>query len=285
MEHRALGKGLSALIPDKLDLSGDNRESISVSFVKIDQVRDNQIQPRMNYNSEKLEDLKASIKEKGVLQPILVREVSDGYEVIAGERRLRAARELSLQEVPVIIRKVSTQEAFVLALIENIQREELNAIEEAKAFERLVLEFGLTQEDVAQSVGKKRSTISNTLRLLKLPQEIQDAVFSGEVSMGHARTLLSIEDPEEQKRIFAKIRESGISVRELENIAKNQKVKPLRYAKRNKPRNPEVVLLEEELQRILGTKVRVHSQKKRGKIVIEYYSPDDLERLLQIIKQ
>lgn len=285
MEHRALGKGLSALIPDKLNLSGNNRGAVSVSFVKIDQVRDTQIQPRMDYNSEKLEELKASIKEKGILQPILVREVSDGYEVIAGERRLRAARELSLQEVPVIIRKVSAQEAFILALIENIQREELNAIEEAKAFERLVLEFGLTQEDVAKSVGKKRSSISNTLRLLKLPQEIQDAVFSGEVSMGHARTLLSIEDPEEQKRIFARIRESRISVRELENIAKNQKVPSLRYAKRNKPRNPEVVLLEEELQRILGTKVRVHSQKKRGKIVIEYYSLDDLERLLQIIKQ
>src|SRR3990167_7897714 len=180
--------------------------------MKTAQIKDNALQPRLHYGEEKLADLIASIKEKGVLQPILVRESKDGYEVVAGERRLRAARALNLEEVPVILKKVSDQEALVIALVENIQREELNPIEEAKAFRRLIDDFQLSQDDVAQSVGKDGSTISNTLRLLKLPDNIQEALFSGALSMGHARALLGVEDSEEQQEIFAHVLKKEISV-------------------------------------------------------------------------
>ena len=198
MENRALGKGLSALIPEK-NLSPNVD---SVFRVKLSEIKENSLQPRTVYDDNKLSDLILSIKEKGVLQPILIRSRDSGYEVIAGERRLRAARALGMEEVPVIVKSVNDGEALVLALVENIQREDLNAIEEARAFNRLMLEFNFTQEKIAQSVGKDRSTVSNILRLLKLPQEIQESVFDGRISEGHARALLGVENTHEQKKIF-----------------------------------------------------------------------------------
>ena len=282
MESRALGKGLSALIPEK---SVGSKAETNMQ-VNVSDISENSLQPRANYDDEKLTELIASIKEKGVLQPILVRPKGTGFEVIAGERRLRAAKVLKIEHVPVIIKEVSDQEALVLALVENIQRQELNAIEEAQAFQRLIQEFNFTQDTVAQSVGKNRSSISNIVRLLKLPAEIQKSVFDGILSEGHARTLLGIENIQEQKKIFEQTIAKQLSVRELENLVKYGIKGGHRHAKKkSSSRESHLIALEEDLQKTLGTKVRIMAQKKRGKIIIEYYSPDDLERIRGIIKK
>ncbi|MBN1869821.1 MAG: ParB/RepB/Spo0J family partition protein [Candidatus Omnitrophica bacterium] len=283
MEGKALGKGLSALIPERK--SGVPVKGETVAYLKTSLIHDNNLQPRTNYNDEKMNDLIASIKEKGVLQPILVREKGENYEVVAGERRLKAARALNFEEVPAIIKNVSDQEAFVIALVENIQREELNPIEEAEAYRKLIEDFSYTQEEVAQSVGKDRSTVSNFLRVLKLPAEIRKSVYDGELSLGHARALLGIEMPTERDRLFALTVKKGLSVRELENLVQAKSKGGTRRVSKQASRDHEVIALEEDLQRTLGTKVRIIPQKKRGKIIIEYYSLDDLDRIIQLIKK
>ena len=281
MEHRALGKGLSALIPEKI--LEENKDSIT--FIGVELIQNNTNQPREKYDEAKIDELKKSIEEKGLLQPILVRKISSGYEVIAGERRLRAARALNLSEIPVIIKNVSDEEALVLALIENIQREELNAIEEARAFKKLMDNFGLSQNEIAKSLGKDNSTISNILRLLKLPSEIQQGIINGALSMGHARALIGIDDINKQKDIYNEIITKALSVRSVENIVKKYLVVNLKK-KKIIPKNKdyEIKSLEEEIQRILGTKVQIKPKRKRGKIIIEYYSLEDLERILKTIK-
>lgn len=279
MENRALGKGLSALIPDKVNKAGGE-----VTFLKTDLVQDNPFQPRTHYDENKLAELKASIKEKGILVPILVRLKDGQYQVVAGERRLKAARSLSVQEIPAIVREVSDQEALVLALIENIQREELNPIEEAEAYKKLIEEFRYTQDMVAESVGKDRSTITNLLRLLKLPAEIQQSVYDGELSVGHARALLGVESPGEQKRFFDLVVKKGLSVRELEELVRSGAKDSARRAKPRETRDYELAALEDQLQNALGTKVSIQSRKKKGKIVIEYYSLDDLDRIIAKIR-
>lgn len=279
MENRALGKGLSALIPDKVNKAGG-----TVTFLKTELIQDNPFQPRTHYDENKLAELKASIKEKGILVPILVRLKDGKHEVVAGERRLKAARSLNVPEVPAIIREVSDQEALVLALIENIQREELNPIEEAEAYKKLIEEFRYTQDMVAESVGKDRSTITNLLRLLKLPAEIQQSVYDGVLSVGHARTLLSVETLNEQKKLFDLVIKKGLSVRELEELVRTGGKHGAQRTKTQKARDYEVVALEEQLQNALGTKVSIRSRKKKGKIVIEYYSLDDLDRIIAKIK-
>jgi len=282
MESRALGKGLSALIPEKTDVDQQNQ----VKYIKTNEVTENSAQPRSDFDDERLAELVSSIREKGFLQPILVRKKDNAYEVIAGERRLRAAQALGLDKIPVIIKSVSDEEALILALVENIQRQELNAIEEAKAFKRLIDEYDLTQDSVAQSVGKNRTTIANLLRLLRLPQEIQDGITGGILSMGHARALLGIEDPILQKSMFIRSSEKRLSVRELENLIRKRAGKTRRRKTLSKGQGDiYLASIEEQLQRILGTKVRVKTAKKRGKIEIEYYSSDDLERIIGIIKQ
>ena len=281
MEGKALGKGLSALIPEKAATLAEG----AVSYLKIDLIKDNSLQPRTNYDETKLESLKASIKEKGVLQPILVRQKGDGYEVVAGERRLRAARSLNMSEVPVIVKSVTDQEALVLALVENIQREELNPIEEAEAYKKLIEDFHFTQEAVAQSVGKDRSTVSNLMRLLNLPKEMQQGLYEGKLSVGHARTLLSVENSVERKNLFDLTLKKEISVRELENLIIAKGKGGSRREKNKTAKNYEFIALEEDLQKTLGTKVRIVSQKKRGKITIEYYSLDDLDRIITLIKK
>lgn len=281
MENRALGKGLSALIPDKINKAGGE-----VAFVRTELIRDNPFQPRTHYDENKLAELKASIKEKGILVPILVRLKDGKYEVVAGERRLKAARSLDIPEVPTIVREVTDQEALVLALIENIQREELNPIEEAEAYKKLIAEFHYTQDMVAESVGKDRSTITNLLRLLKLPAEIQQSVYDGKLSVGHARALLSVESAGDQKKMFGLVMKKDLSVRELEELVRGGTA-PKGSARRpeaQKAKDHEVAALEEQLQNTLGTKVSIHAQKKKGKIVIEYYSLDDLDRIIAKIK-
>jgi ParB family chromosome partitioning protein len=279
MEARALGKGLSALIPER----AEDLKAV-VTQLKTSAIRNNSFQPRTNYDDGKQAELIASIKEKGVLQPILIRKKGEHFEVIAGERRLRAARALSIEEVPVIIKDASDEEALVLALIENIQREELNPIEEARAFKRLIDEFRFTQDSVAQSVGKDRSTVSNLLRLLKLPEDLQQHVFSGALSEGHARTLLGVDSAETQRKIAEQVIKKGLSVRDLELLIKAG-FKSGRPRAKSSSRDPQIGELEELLQSVLGTKVRIAAQKKRGKIVIEYYSLDDLKRILNIFKK
>ncbi|MFA5059336.1 MAG: ParB/RepB/Spo0J family partition protein [Candidatus Omnitrophota bacterium] len=280
MENRALGKGLSALIPEK----NISVKSESVTYLRTTEIKENSLQPRLDFDDAKLGDLISSIKEKGVLQPILVRRKGDGYEVIAGERRLRAAKSLDMEEVPVVIKNVNDQEALVIALVENIQREELNAIEEAQAFKKLIEDFKFTQDDVAQSVGKDRTTITNTLRLLKLPLEIQKAISGNSISVGHGRALLSIENESLQKKLFLKIVKNGLSVRAIEQLVKPD-ADDQEKRKSSAHKDHYTIDLEEDLQRILGTKVRIKAQKKQGKIIIEYYSLNDLERIMGIIKK
>ena len=285
MENKALGKGLSALI-SKNNFQSGNDEGKNVNTLDIKLIKNNSLQPRLVYAKDKLDELKASIKEKGVLQPILVRASGDHYEVVAGERRLRASRELGLTQVPVIIKNVTDREALVIALVENIQREELNGIEEAKAYKRLIEEFEFTQDTVAQSLGKDRSTISNLLRLLKLPTIVQEHVAANKISVGHARALLSLENSDDQIKIAKEIIAKSLSVRQVEAVMQRHvAVKQGKAAPKAKSKNRDIQILEEELSKELGTKVTVVDKKNKGKVVIEYYSLDDLDRILEAIRR
>jgi ParB family transcriptional regulator, chromosome partitioning protein len=292
MDKKVLGKGLSALISNRPSESDSNKEissleinpSGSVAYVKTISILENRFQPRQNYDESKLEDLKASIKEKGVLQPILVRKHGNDYEVVAGERRLRAAKAIGLKEVPVIIKNVTDREALVLALVENIQREELNAIEEALGFKRLMEEFQFTQEAVAEAIGKDRSTVTNLLRLLRLPEEIQKQVADAKISMGHARALLSLEDAAIQKKMARVIIDRGLSVRQVEDLVKKAHQGQNIIKAATKPKNRDIEILEEELRKILGTKVFIKDKKGKGKLIVEYYTLDDLDRILGVLR-
>ena len=294
MENKALGKGLSALISKKPSESMPIKEisnleinpSGNVAYVKTISILENRFQPRQNYDEAKLEELKASIKEKGVLQPILVRKHEDGYEVVAGERRLKAAKAIGLEQVPVIIRNVTDREALVLALVENMQREDLNVIEEALGFKRLMEEFNFTQESIGEAIGKDRSTVTNLLRLLRLPEEIQKQVADAKLSMGHARALLSLEGAAIQKKMAQVIIDKGLSVRQVEDLVKKaHEGKNIIKAATQKPKNRDVEILEEELRKILGTKVFIEDKKGKGKMVIEYYTLDDLDRILGVLRR
>ncbi len=289
MEKRVLGKGLEALITKKSasqEISNlENPKSSNVAFVKTISILENRFQPRQNYDETKLEELKNSIKEKGVLQPILVRQHEGGYEVVAGERRLRAAKALGLEEVPIIVKNVTDREALVLALVENIQREELNAIEEALGFKRLMEEFQFTQEAIAEAIGKDRSTVTNLLRLLRLPQEIQQQVADDKISMGHARALLSLDGKDIQQKVAALIIDKGLSVRQVEDLVKKAQQVQGPQETTPKLKNRDVEILEEELRKILGTKVFVDDKRGKGKLVIEYYNLDDLDRILGVLRK
>ncbi len=280
----ALGRGLSALISDKKD-NGQDQSSAGFEVETV-RVKENRLQPRQTYDVVKIDELAASIKEKGFLQPVVVRTAGDGYEVVAGERRLKAARKLGLLKIPVIVKEVDDKEALVLALVENIQREELNAIEEGESFRRLVDEFKLSQEDVARMVSKDRATVANLIRLLKLPKEIQKAVVDGKISSGHARALLSIEDEVLQMKVFAEVADKGLSVREAEARVKSALTgKKSKLKSKTALKDPEIAALEEELRRIFGTKVQIQNKRgNKGKLVIEYYTLDDFDRILEVVR-
>jgi ParB family chromosome partitioning protein len=275
MPKRALGRGLEALIP--LREEGFEKE------VPVKTISPNKYQPREQFNPEKLKELTASIKEKGIVQPILVRVKGRGYELIAGERRLRAARKLGLKKIPVVIKDVPDEEMLELSLIENIQREDLNPIEEARAYRRLIKEFGLTQSSLAKKVGKERPSIANTLRLLGLPGEIQLDVSRGTISSGHARALLGL-GKARQAEVNKRIKRRGLSVREAEELVSRLKRKrPPSTPKKRVRKDAQILALEEELMKTLGTKVRITQRRGKGKIEIEYYSPEDLERILELL--
>lgn len=280
MERKVLGKGISALIPEKEEIEKGEK----IIYASIDQIKPNPFQPREDFATQGMEDLIQSIREKGVIQPILVRRKGENYELIAGERRLRAANALNLKEIPVIVRDVDDKDSLELALIENIQREDLNAIEEAHAYQYLIDKFQLTQERISEVLGKARVSITNILRLLKLPLEIQEEMKQGRISFAHGRALLEIEDANQQRRLARDIISKSLSVRELENLIKAYRPQGMKRKMGQSIREPLVVVLEEELQQILATKIRISKRKKRGHILIEFYSDDDLARIVNKLK-
>jgi len=282
MERRVLGKGLGALIPEKTVDSAIRKEEII--YVQSGQIKANPFQPREDFDPQSIEELAQSIKEKGVIQPLLVRRKGDNYELIAGERRLRAAKSLGVKEIPIIVRDVSDQDSLELALIENVQREGLNPIEEAHAYQHLIDKFQVSQEKISQALGKARVSITNTLRLLKLPHEIQEEMKKGRISFAHGRALLEIEDENQQRRLTQDVISKELSVRELENLIKSKRPKSIKRSIRQGQREPLVAILEEQLQHALATKVRISKRKKRGHINIEFYSPEDLQRIVNVIQ-
>ena len=273
MTRQALGKGLSALLKDREETTESELRELD-----LDLLEPNPFQPRQVFADAKLEELSQSIRTHGFVQPLIVRKHGNRYQIVAGERRWRAAQRLGLLRVPALVREVSNEKLLEVSLIENIQRENLNPIEEARAYHRLAHEFGLTQEEVAQRTGKDRSTVANFLRLLKLPKDIQQMIQEGVLSMGHARALLGLESHTQQREIAEKASAQGWSVRQLERtIAAGRKTKPKTNAQN--PLDPNVRAALEHLERVLGTRVRIVEHGTRGKIEIEYYSQEDLHRL------
>jgi ParB family transcriptional regulator, chromosome partitioning protein len=267
----ALGKGLEALIPDKGE---------EVIHLDIDRIFPSEQQPRKTFRDDSLKELSASIKERGVLQPIIVSRSGDGtFRLVAGERRWRAAALAGLKKIPSLIKNVASRDSLEIALIENIQREDLNPIESAEAFNRLIIEFKLTQEELSDKVGKDRATIANYLRLLRLPDEVKTLLYSGSLSLGHAKAILAIEGKANQVEAARKILKKGLSVRDAESLSK--KIPASSHPK--SVQDPQISSLEEKLIRSLGTKVRIMNKGKKGKIEIEYYSFEELERLLDIL--
>lgn len=254
-----------------------------VMEVAVEKIVSNPHQPRLHFDETKLDELAQSIKEHGILQPLIVSQTSDGYELIAGERRFQAAKRIGFETVPVIVRSATEQEKLELAITENIQRHDLNPIEEAKAYLRLLDEFGMQQEAVAKKMGKSRSAVANTLRLLHLPIEIQRAVAEGKISEGHAKALLAIENPEKQRAVFDLIIKEELTVRETE--LKVRSITVSSHVRSAVPLHPEILERTEHLTQILGTKVRIVPLGKGGKIMIEYYSPEDLDGLLKRLEE
>lgn len=291
----ALGRGLASLIPSSGTTPAPTAPAPGAGsapdqdFVRIQLalVQRNPFQPRADFSPAALDELRASIKEKGIIQPITVRRMEGGYQLISGERRVRAAREAGLRTIPAYILDVRTDEEMLeLALIENLQREQLNPIEVAISYRRLMEECGLTQEDVAQRIGKERSTVTNVLRLLKLPEEIQSAVRKGDISGGHARALLAFEEKPRQLSAFRKIVARGLSVREVEAMVRKQSgVARGKGGASRGSSSSALSSVEDRLRRLLGTKVQIrHGQGGKGEIVIEYYSADDLDRLIEVFE-
>lgn len=277
MHRTALGKGLDALIPD-LKVEGERPGEI-----EIEKIKPNPYQPRTRFDLERLNELVASIREKGVVQPVIVRLKHGEYELVAGERRFRAAKMAGLTKIPVVIREIAESEMLEIALIENIQREELNPIEEAEAYQQLVSRFALTQEGLAQKVGKDRSSVANSLRLLKLPPQIQDRLREGRLSAGHARAILGVEGSLQQIETAEKVIEHDLSVRETEVLINRMRQGVLRETSLPRRRDPALEACEERLMEVLGTKVRIEQGREKGRVVIEYYSLEDLERIVGVL--
>ena len=289
---RGLGKGLDSLIP-KADTKAESvkttekaEDSAKETLVKITMVEPNREQPRKNFDEDALQELADSIKQFGLLQPILVQDRKTYYEIIAGERRWRAAKLAGLKEVPVIIRDYTDQEIVEISLIENIQREDLNPIEEAQAYKKLLTEFNLKQDEVAERVSKSRTAVTNSMRLLKLCDEVQQMIIDDMISTGHARALISIEDPEQQYMIAQRVFDEKLSVREVEKLVKdlNKPQKPKKEIIEDKSLDIIYQDIEEKLKQSLGTKVSISSKGNgAGKLEIEFYTHDDLDKLIELL--
>lgn len=282
-----LGKGLDTLIPPKKETKKEIVEVKKIEeFIDINKIEPNKEQPRKSFNEDSLIELSESIKQHGIVQPLVVTKKDDYFEIIAGERRWRAAKKAGLKEVPVVVKDYSPQEIMEIALIENIQREDLNPVEEAMAYQRLIKEYDLKQDEVAERVSKSRTTITNSLRLLKLDDRVQDMLIQESISSGHARALLAVKEGDEQYNLAMKIFDEKLSVRETEKL-----IKSLNKVKSEKPKKKELANdfvyrdLEEKLKMITGTKVVINRKtEKSGKIEIEYYNQEDLEKIIQFFK-
>ncbi len=286
MRKTGLGRGMSALMGD--DFSAEKIQTQTqidreyVHQIPINKIDVNKFQPRKTFNKETIEALAESIKANGMLQPITVQAVGDRYEIIAGERRYRACRTLKMETVPAIVKELSTRQVCELALIENLQREDLNPIETAAAISSLMSDFALTQQEVSQRIGASRPAIANALRLLKLPKDVQAYIVSGELSAGHGRALASLEDERIICTLAKQAVEGGWSVRQMEQAVKNASKAP-KAPKKEKQRSGDFERIEENMRISLGTKVKINGNEKRGKIEIEYFNRDDLERLIELL--
>lgn len=283
-----LGKGLDSLIPEKTKIS-INEEHKDAVMVEIHKVEPNRGQPRKNFDEDALLELADSIKQFGILQPLIVQNRNDYYEIIAGERRWRAAKLAKLKEIPVIIKNFTDQEIVEISLIENIQREDLNPIEEAVAFKRLLNEFHLKQDEIAERVSKSRTAVTNSMRLLKLSDNVQQMVIDDMLTTGHARALLGIDDPDRQFAAAQKIFDEKLSVRETEKLIKKMQKEENSPAETETPVDPRMDIiyhdLEENMKHILGTKVSINRRdEKKGRIEIEYYSPEELDRIIELFR-
>ncbi|MBL7157483.1 MAG: ParB/RepB/Spo0J family partition protein [Candidatus Omnitrophica bacterium] len=270
---KRLGKGLGALITEKPD------SAEKINKLRVESIVPNKFQPRKKFDEGKLKELKDSIKAKGIIQPVIVRKTKEGYELIAGERRFRAVKELGFREIPAIVKEVTDADSLELSLIENIQREELNPIEEARAYTNLNEKFSFSQEEISKAVGKDPSTISNTLRLLTLPELIQNYIEDNLISMGHAKAILSLPTERSKIRFSKRIMRKSLSVRQAEELIRQRLQKP----KKTASKDAELVRIEEELQHYFGTRVKAIHGKKRGRLEIFYYSNEDLGRILRLI--
>ena len=282
MAKRALGKGLDALFSGE---GGQLPQEEGVQRIPLSRIASNADQPRKHFDNNTIEGLADSIRGNGLIQPIVVRRVDDGYEIVVGERRFRAAQRAGLEEIPAIVKTFPEDKRFDIALIENLQREDLNPIEEAEAFRSILERDTITQEQLAARVGKSRSYIANMLRILELPEEVKDNVSRGTISVGQAKAILSLPDEEERRRIVERILKEGLSVREVERITKRDDVPRGTKIVRKKlsPQNPFVAALEDRLRTRYGTKVKIDYRNGRGVIRIEFYSNDDLDRIVEEI--
>ncbi len=277
MEKKALGKGLAALLPD----SEAKETGQTIHMIPVTQILPNRYQPRKTFVEEELRELVESVKQYGILQPVLVRRKSeDRYELIAGERRFRAATLAQLPVVPAVIRKSGDEESTILSLIENIQRSNLNPVEEAKAYRRLIDEFGVTQEAVAERVGRDRASVANICRMLSLPTEVQGMVASRQLTLGHAKVILGKKNAEDQLTLAKRILRDQLSVRQVEQLVKKRSGKA---RSRRTAGNPLHADVEDRLRKHLGTKVVIHSRRQKGELVLTYYSQDDLTRIVDVI--
>lgn len=288
-KHTGLGRGLDALFADQAPAvqpeaqAEDSRAAENaVVYININDIKPNKNQPRKVFNAEKIEELASSITEHGIIQPLVVRKKKTGYEIVAGERRWRAARKAELKEVPCLIREFTDEENMLIAIIENMQREDLNPIEEAEGIHQMIQTYGLTQEEVSKSVSKSRPYITNALRLLKLPEEIRNLVSEGMLSTGHARALVSVEDKKLQADLCRKIIDEGLSVRKVEDLVAQAGKPQKRPAK--KVKSADALHTERELKDLFGTKVTINQKGKKGTIQLEYYSMDELNRLIELLK-
>lgn len=282
MERKALGKGLGALFPGRPAPEEEAGAPVSVIEVAVAEIEPNPYQPRGEMDPERLAELVESIRAHGILQPLLVRRHEDRYQLVAGERRFRAAQAAGLEKVPVVLRDCTNRDMLELALIENVQREDINPIDAAIAYRRLIDEFSLTQEDVATAVGKSRPAIANTIRLLNLRPEVRQKVATGEISEGHARALLSLEDqPDKQRAVLDRILASHLSVRDTERLVRDAlKQAPKPDQEPPLPKDPHLARVEDELRSLFGTRVLVRRAGARGTITIEFYDDGGLENIL-----
>ena len=295
-----LGRGLEALFADSVPVTREVKPletaakpakkseekaepAETVQYISIHDVKPNANQPRKVFDEEKIAELAASIKENGIIQPLIVRKKGKGYEIVAGERRWRASVKAELKEVPCIVRELDDEQNMLLAIVENMQREDLNPMEEAEGLNQMIAAYGLTQEQVSKSIGKSRPYIANSLRLLKLPEEIRDLISDGSLSAGHGRTLVSVPDEARQIEIARKILKDGLSVRETEKLAA-EKEEPGKKRRGRKPKDPDVARVEADLKEALGTRVNIKRTGKKGKIEIEFFSRDELERLIEMLE-